>query len=98
MLLAIIAYARRAGSYVIAEGIETERTLSFVREAEKLHDVLEPQIKGGQGYLLGRPSSDISLLTTPLQSKTSGLVGRLPGGADLSVVGDNRRTLSQGVS
>ena len=31
VLLAIIAYAGRAGAYVIAEGIESEQILAFVR-------------------------------------------------------------------
>ena len=34
VLLAIIAYAGRAGAYVIAEGIESEQILSFVHNAE----------------------------------------------------------------
>lgn len=60
VLVAIIAYARRASAYVIAEGIETEEILTFVRNAERLHVLNDPPIKGGQGYLLGRPSHDIS--------------------------------------
>ncbi len=56
VLLAIIAYAGRAGAYVIAEGIESEQILSFVHNAEELHLANDPPIKGGQGYLLGRPS------------------------------------------
>jgi EAL domain-containing protein (putative c-di-GMP-specific phosphodiesterase class I) len=82
VLLAIIAYARRAGAYVIAEGIESEQILSFVRKAEELHDADDPPIKGGQGYLLGRPSTDISKLTRPLQSKARGLARRPPVLAD----------------
>ena len=54
VLLAIIAYAGRAGAYVIAEGIESEQILSFVHNAEDLHLADGPPIKGGQGYLLGR--------------------------------------------
>jgi len=30
----------------------------------------EPPIKGGQGFLLGRPSSDLTLLTAPVQTKS----------------------------
>ena len=62
VLLAIIAYARRAGAYVIAEGIESEQILTFVRNADELHDLNDPSIKGGQGYLLptvrGRVTAD----------------------------------------
>jgi EAL domain-containing protein (putative c-di-GMP-specific phosphodiesterase class I) len=71
VLLAIIAYARRAGAYVIAEGIESEQILSFVRNADELDHAGDPPIKGGQGFLLGRPSSDVSHLTSPAQSLES---------------------------
>ena len=70
VLLAIIAYARRAGAYVIAEGIESEEILAFVRKAAELQNINEPPIKGGQGYLLGRPSSEISHLTGPQQKQS----------------------------
>ena len=63
--LAIIAYARRTGAYVIADGIESEQILAFVRSAEEAIVVHGPPIRGGQGYLLGRPSPDISRQTTP---------------------------------
>lgn len=63
--LAIIAYARRTGAYVIAEGIESEQILAFVRSVEELNVVHGPPIRGGQGYLLGQPSPDISQQTTP---------------------------------
>jgi EAL domain-containing protein (putative c-di-GMP-specific phosphodiesterase class I) len=71
VLLAIIAYARRAGAYVIAEGIESEQILSFVRNADELDHAGDPPIKGGQGFLLGRPSSHVSHLTSPAQSLES---------------------------
>jgi diguanylate cyclase (GGDEF)-like protein len=70
--LAIIAYARRTGAYVIAEGIESEQILAFVRSAEEVDVVHGPPIRGGQGYLLGRPSPDISQQTT---SPTIGVHG-----------------------
>jgi diguanylate cyclase (GGDEF)-like protein len=76
VLLAIIAYAGRAGAYVIAEGIESEQILAFVRNAEELHMQNGPPIKGGQGYLLGRPSPDISQLTAPPLVKTRNLPSR----------------------
>jgi EAL domain-containing protein (putative c-di-GMP-specific phosphodiesterase class I) len=87
VLLAIIAYARRAGAYVIAEGIESEQILSFVRNADELHNAADPPIKGGQGFLLGRPSSDIShLLLAPVQPQTPGLWHRPHVHADKDVV------------
>jgi diguanylate cyclase (GGDEF)-like protein len=76
VLLAIIAYAGRAGAYVIAEGIESERILTFVHNAEHLQIAIGPPIKGGQGYLLGRPSLDIARLTAPPLAKASSLAAR----------------------
>ena len=58
VLVAILAYARRADAFVIAEGIESMDILEFVRNAADLQIVGESPISGGQGYLLGRPSSD----------------------------------------
>ncbi len=60
VLIAIIAYARRADAFVIAEGIESEQILSFVRHAHALDVIHDPAIQGGQGYLLGRPSPDLT--------------------------------------
>jgi EAL domain-containing protein (putative c-di-GMP-specific phosphodiesterase class I) len=76
VLLAIIAYAGRAGAYVIAEGIESEPILDFVHHAEELHLVNGPPIKGGQGYLLGRPSPEISQLIATGQVKAHSLAAR----------------------
>jgi EAL domain-containing protein (putative c-di-GMP-specific phosphodiesterase class I) len=47
---------------VIAEGIESEEILSFVHSAAEIDIVRDLPIKGGQGYLLGRPSTDVSML------------------------------------
>jgi EAL domain-containing protein (putative c-di-GMP-specific phosphodiesterase class I) len=63
VLLAIVAYASRADAFVIAEGIESEGVLEFVRNAGEIEVVRELPIKGGQGYLLGRPSADLEALT-----------------------------------
>ena len=60
VLVAIIAYARRADAFVIAEGIESEQILSFVRHAHDLDVMHDPAIEGGQGFLLGRPSPDLT--------------------------------------
>ncbi|HMJ96702.1 MAG TPA: EAL domain-containing protein [Thermoleophilaceae bacterium] len=60
VLVAILAYARRTAAFVIAEGIESMEILEFVRNAADLQIVGESPISGGQGYLLGRPSSDPS--------------------------------------
>jgi diguanylate cyclase (GGDEF)-like protein len=94
VLLAIVAYARTAGSYVIAEGIESEQILAFVHSAEVTAKSHEPPIKGGQGFLLGRPSSDITLLTAPVQSKSRRLaVHETPhGDPEALLEGDARRS------
>jgi EAL domain-containing protein (putative c-di-GMP-specific phosphodiesterase class I) len=55
VLVAIIAFARRANAFVIAEGIESEEILDFVEHAHDLDVMREPAIDGGQGFLLGQP-------------------------------------------
>ena len=62
VLFAILAYARRADAFVIAEGIESESMLEFVRDPGELDIMRSPSINGGQGFLLGRPSEDLSHL------------------------------------
>jgi EAL domain-containing protein (putative c-di-GMP-specific phosphodiesterase class I) len=56
VLAAILAYARETSSYVIAEGIETEPMLELVRETAVSPKAA--QVRGAQGYLLGRPAPD----------------------------------------
>jgi diguanylate cyclase (GGDEF)-like protein len=60
VLVAIVAYARRTGAFVIAEGIESAELLEFVRHAHEIDELQDLSIEGGQGYLLGRP--DVELL------------------------------------
>jgi diguanylate cyclase (GGDEF)-like protein len=60
VLLAIVAYAGRADAFVIAEGIESEEVLQFVRNAGSLQIVRDLPIRGGQGYLLGRPVNGLA--------------------------------------
>jgi EAL domain-containing protein (putative c-di-GMP-specific phosphodiesterase class I) len=52
VLAGIIAIARETGSYLIAEGIETDEMLDFVRNA---HVPNFAGVRGIQGYLLGKP-------------------------------------------
>jgi diguanylate cyclase (GGDEF)-like protein len=59
-LMAIIALARRAGAFVIAEGIESEQILAFVRHAHELRVINDRMIDGGQGFVLGRPDPDLA--------------------------------------
>jgi EAL domain-containing protein (putative c-di-GMP-specific phosphodiesterase class I) len=76
VLMAIVAYASCVDAFVIAEGIETEAILDFVRNAAELEVRQDSPIPGGQGYLLGRPSVDISQLATPLAALVSPHVPR----------------------
>ncbi|HEY5044267.1 MAG TPA: bifunctional diguanylate cyclase/phosphodiesterase [Solirubrobacteraceae bacterium] len=60
VLMAMATFARQTGAFVIAEGIEDEDTLQFLRaiDAHDLH--ADTVIQGGQGAQLGRPASSIS--------------------------------------
>jgi diguanylate cyclase (GGDEF)-like protein len=55
VLMAIAAYARQTGAFVIAEGIEDDETLAFLRSIDERELVGDAVIQGGQGYGLGRP-------------------------------------------
>jgi diguanylate cyclase (GGDEF)-like protein len=56
VLLAIATYANETGSFVIAEGIEDDDVLGFVRHLDADLTIERPRIQGGQGYGLGRPA------------------------------------------
>jgi diguanylate cyclase (GGDEF)-like protein len=57
VLLAMSTYARQTGAYVIAEGIEDDGVLDYVRTIdEQIPRDIAAMIQGGQGYGLGRPS------------------------------------------
>jgi diguanylate cyclase (GGDEF)-like protein len=58
VLEAVIAYATRTGATVIAEGIENEAQLELVREPATAGPTPRHAIRGGQGFLLGRPSAE----------------------------------------
>jgi EAL domain-containing protein (putative c-di-GMP-specific phosphodiesterase class I) len=59
VLLAMATFASQTGSFVIAEGIEDEETLAFLRSMDD--PGLRPGhlVQGGQGYGLGRPSPQL---------------------------------------
>lgn len=59
VLAGITAIARETNSYVIAEGIEDQATLDFVRMMDMPSN---GSVHGVQGYLLGRPSETIPTL------------------------------------
>jgi diguanylate cyclase (GGDEF)-like protein len=55
VLLAMATFARQTGAFVIAEGIEDEETLAFLRSIENFDTRPGRIIQGGQGFTLGRP-------------------------------------------
>jgi diguanylate cyclase (GGDEF)-like protein len=57
VLLAMATFARQTGSFVIAEGVENEETLRFLRsiDVQDLH--VDTIIQGGQGGELGLPGA-----------------------------------------
>ena len=57
VLMAMATFARQTGAFVIAEGIEDEETLAFLRGLEGVEFEPGTIIQGGQGYGLGRPSA-----------------------------------------
>ncbi len=59
VLMAMATFARQTGAFVIAEGIEDEDTLQFLRGIDD-HDLqVDTIIQGGQGFGLGRPSPEM---------------------------------------
>jgi diguanylate cyclase (GGDEF)-like protein len=69
VLMAMATFARQTGAFVIAEGIEDEETLEFLRSVEALDARPGAIIQGGQGFELGRPSAQMpteALTTLPL--------------------------------
>ena len=60
VLMAMATFARQTGAFVIAEGIEDEDTLDFLRTIAERDFISDTIIQGGQGYGLGRPSADIA--------------------------------------
>jgi diguanylate cyclase (GGDEF)-like protein len=66
VLMAIAAYAQQTGAFVIAEGVEDDETLAFLAgiDDRTLHG--DTVIRGGQGYVLGRPGSIRKAIPYPL--------------------------------
>jgi diguanylate cyclase (GGDEF)-like protein len=60
VLMAMAAFARQTGAFVIAEGVEDEETLEFLRGIDARNLCSTAIIQGGQGYGLGRPSPELS--------------------------------------
>jgi diguanylate cyclase (GGDEF)-like protein len=61
VLMAMATFARQTGAFVIAEGIEDEGSLKFLRSINEEHELgSDTIIQGGQGYGLGRPSHELT--------------------------------------
>jgi PAS domain-containing protein len=57
VMLGILAFARESGSFVIAEGIETEAMLELARDPDPDGEARPVGAQGAQGFLLGRPAA-----------------------------------------
>ena len=57
VFMGIVAYARRLGTRVIAEGLEDADSLGVLSAEADVDVSLSRDIHGAQGYLLGRPSA-----------------------------------------
>jgi diguanylate cyclase (GGDEF)-like protein len=77
VLLAMATVARQTGAFVIAEGIEDDDTLHFLRSVDQRDLVTDTIIQGGQGFRLGRPSPELPPQTLTLL-RDSGLLHRPP--------------------
>jgi EAL domain-containing protein (putative c-di-GMP-specific phosphodiesterase class I) len=66
VLMAMATFAHQTGAFVIAEGIEDEDTLHFLRTVNDGDLAADAIIQGGQGYGLGRPSPALPPFTPPL--------------------------------
>lgn len=65
VLMAMATYARQTGAFVIAEGIEDEQTLAFLRGLDGSDLLSEAIIQGGQGFALGIPAEQLPLRPPP---------------------------------
>jgi diguanylate cyclase (GGDEF)-like protein len=78
VLMAMATFARQTGAFVIAEGIEDEETLDFLRGINDRDLSDTAIIQGGQGYGLGRPSPDLSTESPAIFDHGLGPAPRLP--------------------
>ena len=60
VLMAMATFARQTGAFVIAEGIEDEDTLQFLRTINERDLSSSAIIQGGQGFGLGRPAPNLT--------------------------------------
>lgn len=78
VLMAMATFARQTGAFVIAEGIEDEDTLQFLRAINQEHQLSSDTIiQGGQGYGLGRPSHELTPGSPTILHDSDRQTGRL---------------------
>jgi diguanylate cyclase (GGDEF)-like protein len=80
VLMAMATFARQTGAFVIAEGIEDEDTLDFLRRINDRDLSDTAIIQGGQGYGLARPSPDPLTESPAIFHHGLGRVPRVPTG------------------
>jgi diguanylate cyclase (GGDEF)-like protein len=71
VLMALATFARQTGAVVIAEGIEDEEMLDFVRCVDAHAEHFSATIQGAQGYGLGRPDVVMPPSFSPLLGPTA---------------------------
>jgi diguanylate cyclase (GGDEF)-like protein len=59
VLMAMATFAHQTGAFVIAEGIEDEYTLDYLRALDEGDLLADAIVQGGQGYGLGRPAPEL---------------------------------------
>jgi diguanylate cyclase (GGDEF)-like protein len=80
VLMAMATFARQTGAFVIAEGIEDEDILLFLRAINEAHELASDAIiQGGQGYGLGRPSQELSPGSPAILHRAIGREHPVPG-------------------
>ncbi len=60
VLMAMATFASQTGAFVIAEGIEDEDMLEYLRALDESDLASGAIVRGGQGYGLGRPSPELA--------------------------------------
>jgi len=68
VLLAMATFARQTGAFVIAEGVEDEETLRFLRSIDVADLHVDTIIQGGQGSELGSAAAVMPRVSVPMVS------------------------------
>jgi diguanylate cyclase (GGDEF)-like protein len=68
VMLAIASFAHQTDAFVIAEGIEDDATLDFLRRIDSSELWSGTVIQGGQGFRLGRPEPGDEIECTALEA------------------------------